>query len=51
MNIPENIDIKTITSVMGREYPLYKSGMTYIENINFFSLVLSINNLISMFYR
>ena len=51
INIPENIDITAIISVIGREYPLYKSGMTYIENINFFSLVLSINNLISMFYR
>jgi hypothetical protein len=36
INIPENIDITAIISVIGREYPLYKSGMTYIENINFF---------------
>jgi hypothetical protein len=49
MNIPENIDMTAIISVMGREYPLYKSGMTYILNINFFLLVLSINNIISMF--
>jgi len=36
MNTPENIDMTAIVSVMGREYPLYKSGMTYIENIDFF---------------
>jgi hypothetical protein len=30
MNIPESIDMKIIISVMGKEYPLYKSGMTYI---------------------